>query len=104
MEFVVIILIVAFLTALLLLPFLQGYIDYRRHADFIDDGKPIPNQSNMEIHCSVVHTGIALYQALDCAVCPYKEECEKFELRYNRLPYQPPTNKNYEEHYGNHQS
>lgn len=83
--------IVAVIIAIVLLtiPLIQSYIDFRKYEDFVDDNEPIPNQSLMASHCTVVHTGIALYQMLDCAVCPYKEECEKFELRYKRLPYEP---------------
>lgn len=74
---------------LLLVPILAriSVLLYRKeHEKYVDDGKPIPNQTLMEIHCSTVHTGIPLYQYLECGICPYKEECKNYELRYKRYP------------------
>lgn len=64
-----------------------SYFIYRyEHKHFVDDEKPIPNIPLMEAHCYAVHTGSGLYQMLDCGICPYKEECRKYELRYGHYP------------------
>lgn len=53
---------------------------YRSHKNFIDDDKPIQNRVDMEIYCTNRKYGIW------CWVCPYTEECKKYELRYKHYP------------------
>lgn len=65
---------------------LLDYFELKAENDIPDDGKPIKNVPLMQAHCKAVHTGISLYQALDCAICPYKEECKKYYKRYKKYP------------------
>ena len=56
-----------------------------------DDGKPIPNETHMVIHCRVAHRDGGLYSMpfFTCGVCAYTEECEKYRHRHNgKAPYE----------------
>ena len=85
-EIFFIVMIALFLIVFPIAKIIDKFLYRREHKKFVDDGKPIPNIPLMEAHCQTVHTGIALYQMLDCAVCPYREECKKYELRYGHYP------------------
>lgn len=67
--------------------FISKILYMRKHKNFIDDGKPIQNKILMESECYAIHKMSPLYATLECGICcPYKEECEKYELRYKRYP------------------
>lgn len=64
------------------------FCDFPKDKHEQDDGKPIKNIRNMQIHCDVVSERNDFYwrTGLECAVCAYREECKKYVKRYGRLP------------------
>ena len=63
-----------------------------------DDGKPIKDIVNMEIHCKVVSKDKDFYwnTGLECAVCAYREDCKRYVIRYGKYPNGEAKIKDYE--------
>lgn len=82
-DFDIGIVVVILMFLLPLFPLVATPIDYYSWKHYEDDGEPIKHEQDMIIHCDVVHDDIGLYQTLNCAICIYSEECEKYRHRHD---------------------
>lgn len=85
--FIILAIVLAIFLFLQVLAVVDMFGRKKKHDAFLkeDDPHPIPNVTLMQNYCTSVHSD-ALFQTLNCWVCPYHEECEEYIIRYGKQP------------------